>query len=342
MIQIFLAMLAWKKGKRFLFSMCLLLLGYLSGCGGGDNGIGERLSGPASDAALPIRIDATVTPTLTPTPESEFFPEEDLPIDEIQLSPTPLSEEEPISPTPTSSLAQSPEEDAETELPEGELTPIPSPLPMPTPTPTPTPAAKAKAASEAEPDSSPDRSQKSSKDSKEVTEASEENSSGKQTTPEPEKKSQKTSPKAKVEPEQKPESEQAEDQEETQTDDEQDDSSEAVVNSSEIRLDRVVICSKITNRNPVNITNKFSLSEIGNIYTWMQVSGVKPPKTVKHIYYWEGKVVARVTLKLKYASMRTWSEKTFKLDESLGKWKVVITTNNEKEVLAVKEFTVTP
>lgn len=330
MIELFLFI---KVCKRFLFCVCLLLVGYLSGCGGGDDGIGERLSGPASDAALPIRIDATVTPTSTPTPESELFPEEDIPDAAASLSPTPLSEEELISPTPTSSLVQLSEEHADTELSESEASP--SPLPLPTPTPT----AKSRAKQEETPAPSPAPSPKSSKDS---TEVSEENSSDKQAKFEPEKTAQKTAPKEEIEPEQEPESEQSEDQEETQTDDKHADSSEAVVKSSVIRLDQVVICSKITNRNPVNVTNKFSLSEVGKIYTWMQVSGVKPPKTVKHIYYREGKIVARVTLKLRYASMRTWSEKTFKPEESVGKWKVIVTTENEKEVLALKEFTVTP
>lgn len=333
MIQLFFSM---NVCKRFFFCSCLLLLGYLSGCGGGDDGIGERLSGPKSDAALPIRIDATVTPTSTPTSEFEFFPDEDPPNDAAQLTPTPLPEEETISPTPTLSLALPSEEGPETELPENELTPTPSPLPTPTPT------AKAQAASEGTPASSPERSPKSSKDSQEAPETPPEDASGKQAKAEPENKALKTAQKEESEPEQEAESEQPEDQKETQTEDKQDDSSEAVVNSSAVRLDRVVICSKITNRNPVNETNKFSLSKVGKIYTWMQVSRVKPPKTVKHIYYREGKVVARVTLKLRYASMRTWSEKTFKPEESVGKWKVVVTTENEKEVLALKEFTVTP
>ncbi|GAK61181.1 hypothetical protein U27_01080 [Candidatus Vecturithrix granuli] len=338
MIELFLSI---KVCKRFLFCVCLLLLGYLSGCGGGDDGIGERLSGPGSDAALPIRIDATVTPTSTPTPESELFPEEDPPNDAASLSPTLLSEEGLISPTPTSSLALSSEKDVETELSKSALPPTPLPRPTPTPTLTPTPTPTAKAQAERE-DTSADRSLKPPKGSNETSETSEKNSSGKQAKSEPEQNSQKTAPKEEIEPEQEPESEQSKDQEETQTDDEQANSSEAVVNSSAIRLDRVVICSKITDRNPVNVTSKFSLSEVGKIYTWMQVSGVKPPKTVKHIYYREGKIVARVTLKLRYASMRTWSEKTFKPEESVGKWKVIVTTENEKEVLALREFTITP
>ena len=74
----------------------------------------------------------------------------------------------------------------------------------------------------------------------------------------------------------------------------------------------------------------------------MKVSGARPPMVLKHIYYWEGKLVATIKLKIKYPSMRTWSQKTFKPLEALGKWKVLITTENEDEILAVKEFIVIP
>jgi hypothetical protein len=321
--QLFLSIITWKKGKKLLFSVCLLLAGYLSGCGGGDDGIGERLSGPASDAALPIRIDATVTPTSTPTPESDLFPEEFPLVNEDQLSPTPSSEEAPILSTLTRSLTSPSEENAETETTEKELIPLPTPLSTPTPTST--------VKAQATPQPSPVSSKEETEEKPAIT----------PTTAVSEKKTRKPKQNEESEPEQKVD-EQSETKKKTEDKNERDGSSEVVAKSSAIKLDQVVICSKITNRDPVNAASTFSLAEVGKVYTWIQVSGVTPPKTIKHIYYREGKVVARVTLRLRYASMRTWSEKTFKPEESLGKWKVVITTNNEKEILAVKEFTVTP
>jgi hypothetical protein len=113
----------------------------------------------------------------------------------------------------------------------------------------------------------------------------------------------------------------------------------SIVPPYNIAIDQLDICSKISNRNPVNCGDQFSLSEVNKIYTWMRVTGVKPPKIVKHVYYWRDTLIATVKLKLKYSSMRTWSQKTFKPDQALGKWKVVITTEKD-EVLAIKEFTV--
>ncbi|MBD3305901.1 DUF2914 domain-containing protein, partial [candidate division KSB3 bacterium] len=109
-----------------------------------------------------------------------------------------------------------------------------------------------------------------------------------------------------------------------------------------ITIDQLSVCSKISNRNPTNIAETFSVGKVKQVYTWMHVSGVNPPKLAKHIYYWEGKRMATIELRLKYASMRTWSQKSLTTFEALGKWKVVVTTGDEEEVLAVKEFTVVP
>ena len=114
-----------------------------------------------------------------------------------------------------------------------------------------------------------------------------------------------------------------------------------IVTPYNITIAQLDVCSKVSNRNPVNCGDQFSLSEVNKVYTWMRVTGVKPPKVVKHVYYWRGALIATVKLKLKYSSMRTWSKKTFKPDQALGKWKVVITTEKD-EVITVKEFTVVP
>ena len=74
----------------------------------------------------------------------------------------------------------------------------------------------------------------------------------------------------------------------------------------------------------------------------MKVSNAKTPVIAKHYYYLNGKLVDTVTLKLRYASMRSWSQKKLTAKEGVGQWKVVVTTENKDEVLAVREFTVTP
>ena len=302
------------KREAFLFFLLLIFLSFLLGCGGEGPPAADRLSGPAADEALPIRIDATVTPTFTPTPESENGSEDIPSVDAIQTPTIAVPDGELLTPiaTPTSS-----EESSDPETSDDEILPDPSPVPTPTPSPT------------EEPSFSPEEKSK-------------------KTLKNPGKQSGSTTPSQEDEDAQdieqeEPESEEPESQDdETQPDEPEEESDVSSGTSANIILDQLEVCAKVSNREPVNIATQFSLSQVGKVYTWMQVSDVKPPKVVKHIYYREGKVIARVSLKLKYASMRTWSQKTFKPGESVGKWKVVVTTENEKEVLAVKEFTVVP
>ena len=315
--------------KNVLGFIFVLLLG-LYGCGEEDGGVGERLSGPGANSALPIRVDATVTPTPTVTPQAGQASQEN------QESPAPETKQD--DPTPVSDLTPTPEEIQTTDTPtptatdetiQQEEPPI-EPSPIPTPVPTPVPEISAPP-SEAETPKSIEKQDKtkspqlkkkpkSTKSAQKDDNDKEDNKKKlstrqKETQPEPEQQKKLVKTAEKPIP---------------------------IVTSYGITLDQVTICSKITNRNPSGRADQFSISKVKKIYTWMKVSGAKPPMVVKHIYYWEGKVVATVKLKIKYPSMRTWSQKTFKPLEALGKWKVVITTENKDEVLAVKEFTVVP
>ena len=263
-----------------------------------------------------------MTPTYTPTPEAESG-SEDIPfVDAIQTPTIAVPDGDLLTPIPTpiSSDESSDDESSDPEISEDEILPDPSPVRTPTPTTT-----------------------------EEVASSSPEEKS-KKTLKNPEKQSKPTTLSQKSEISEKtqgqeeedvPESEESEIQEdEAQIDEPEEENDVSSVTSTSITLDQLEVCATVSNREPVNIATQFLLSKVGKIYTWMQVSGVKPPEVVKHIYYREGKVIAKVSLKLKYVSMRTWSQKTFKPGESVGKWKVVVTTQNEKEVLAVKEFTV--
>jgi len=117
----------------------------------------------------------------------------------------------------------------------------------------------------------------------------------------------------------------------------------AVQEDGGVTIDTLSVCAKVSDRTPGDCGNEFSLAKTQKIYTWMKLSEVKPPKVLKHVYYKDGEVVSTVRLTIKYAAMRTWSQKTFN-SEAVGKWKVVITTEGPKgdKVIAVKEFTVVP
>ncbi len=309
-----------KNGPIFFLA---LLFCVIAGCGAED--VDPCYYNPVSP--LPLRIDVTPTPTVsaanenaeqnTPTPFSDTlqFLETPIPVTEddteevleSSYTPTPVSTpvKEVPAPSPTPTITKA----------------TPTPIPVVTPIkPTATPQAEKLEKAEASKDSSRQKTtsakqpdEQSSGEQTEQTEQieqSDEQSSGEQTE-QPDEQGSVTQEEEKFVP----------------------------IVTADFIIDGLAVCSKISDREPVNCGDEFSLSKVGKIYTWMKVSGVKPSKAVKHVYYWEGAVIATVKLKLKYTSMRTWSQKTFKPLQALGKWKVVITTE-EDEVITVKEFTV--
>ncbi len=291
----------------------------LFACGGDEDTISDRLSGPAREnSALPIRIDATVTPTPTPKLEDEddFLTEESFQnetsiSEDIQgtMTPTPLTDQE---------ITQEQEDD---QFPEALPTPTPTPTPTSTASPQPTPTASKKASSQQKKSvsvakTSPAQSQNSGKTSKNPQKKENLDNSEKSEAADSKAEQPVSSPQKTIK-------------------------DSPIVTPYGITLNKLMVCSKISNRNPSGIANTFSFSNTKKVFIWMKVSGAIPPRIIKHIYYWEGKYVTTVKLAIKYRAMRTWSQKTLKPRKSLGKWKVLITTENEDEILAVKEFTIT-
>ncbi len=115
---------------------------------------------------------------------------------------------------------------------------------------------------------------------------------------------------------------------------------EPIVMPYDLTIDKLLVCAKVKDRVPGGCEENFSLAETGKVFTWMKVSDVKAPKILKHVYFWEDKKIATVTLNLKYTTMRTWSQKTFKPDQ-VGNWKVVVMTKDD-EVIASRSWTVNP
>lgn len=290
-----------------------VLLFYLTGCSEED--IDPPHYNPISP--LPLRIDVTVTPTpdSAPSQTKNLQNQEEILDEEIkQYAPTPFPAIQSLE-TPTPGT----EEGSETSDLSTELAPTPTPTSTPlkhTPTPLPGPK-KREILSTPTPITETPKPIKPQK----FTKTTSENIKNVEESQQPSTSKKANIKRADSQPPQKTEK------------------FVPIVTPYNITIDQLDICSKVSNRNPNNCSDEFSLSEVNKVYTWMRVTGVKPPKVVKHVYYWKGALIATVKLKLKYSSMRTWSQKTFKPDQALGKWKVVITTEKD-EVITVKEFTV--
>jgi hypothetical protein len=295
-----------------------VLLFCIAGCG--EEEIEPYHYNPISP--LPLRIDVTVTPTpdsISSRTQSLENQEESSDEEIGQNTPTPFPDIQSIeTPTPVA------EEDSESSNPptQATLTPTLTPTPNLTSTPTSTPSPSPKK-SKVLPTPTPIAETPEPTKTPKATKTASENSH----------KGEESNNPSRL---QKADVKQADKQTAQKTE-----KFVPIVTPYNITIDKLAVCSKISNRNPVNCGDEFSLSKVNKVYTWVKVSGVKPPKVVKHVYYWKGALIATVKLKLKYPSMRTWSQKTFKPEQALGKWKVVITTEKD-EVITVKEFTVVP
>ncbi len=262
--------------KYAAYWSCTAVVGlFLSGCGDETTTLSERVSGPASNAALPIRVDATPTPIATASPSLTVTPTNQTP--QPTLTPTPG-----ITPTP---------ETKDTAL-----------TSKKTPTPQETPTLVEKAVS----DNAKSPKQEENAAKTDIVEQDAE----------------------------------AEESDESEAEEEQEESKPPVVTAKGVKLEKIAICSAVKNRNASGAAKEFSYKNVKKIYTWTKFSGIKSPTVIKHHYYLNGKAVGTVKLTLKYSVMRSWSQKSLTPGESVGKWKVVITTDNDKEILAEREFTV--
>lgn len=111
--------------------------------------------------------------------------------------------------------------------------------------------------------------------------------------------------------------------------------------SSTIRISEIVSCSRVRKRQCVSPRTIFSLKKSRTPVVWMNVLSDKPPLTLIHVYYVNGRRYCAVPLEIRHRRMRTWSTVTLKSRKHCGKWRVdVMTGNGEK--LGQIEFTVVP
>lgn len=61
----------------------------------------------------------------------------------------------------------------------------------------------------------------------------------------------------------------------------------------------------------------------GRVFCLTRIHGMSPPTSVTHVWYYEGKTMARVELSVGSENWRTWSFKTYK-PEWTGFWEVKI------------------
>lgn len=96
-----------------------------------------------------------------------------------------------------------------------------------------------------------------------------------------------------------------------------------------------MLATAIENRSPVEAKVPVSAA-VGQLFYFTEVHG--GPGTIEHVWTWEGRTIATVSLEVRSPRFRTWSSKRLQ-PEWTGQWRVEARTADGK-VLSFKEFVV--
>jgi hypothetical protein len=105
--------------------------------------------------------------------------------------------------------------------------------------------------------------------------------------------------------------------------------------ASAIEIKKFACSEFIKNRQPVNITDVFPAS-VKKIYCFTQVKTDEYPTYIYHIWYYNGKLLNKIKLNIKYSTYRTWS---YSRNLGVGRYKVVL-ADKDGIPLAEREFKV--
>jgi cytoskeletal protein RodZ len=93
--------------------------------------------------------------------------------------------------------------------------------------------------------------------------------------------------------------------------------------SASLKVLKASVCSDVQDRIPVGVSTVFP-SSTKRVYVWNQVEAEQIPSEIHHIYYFEGRKISEVKLKVRSNFWRTWSYKTLPAGDPHGQWHVDI------------------
>lgn len=95
-----------------------------------------------------------------------------------------------------------------------------------------------------------------------------------------------------------------------------------------IEVAEYAVCEGVEERQPVGEKTTFT-PQVGKVYFWTTIVGAQQPTQIKHVWYYEGKQMADITLNIQYLRHRTWTYKTI-MPEWTGNWSVEVLDSNAK------------
>ena len=106
--------------------------------------------------------------------------------------------------------------------------------------------------------------------------------------------------------------------------------------SKQLKLNEVMICRGVYKRNPIKPGFTFS-NNVDSLFCYTKISNKGPKQEIKHLWYYEDKLITTVTYNIKTSyNYRSWSKKSI-LPSQIGEWRVDIIDDEEK-VLGSRKF----
>ena len=106
--------------------------------------------------------------------------------------------------------------------------------------------------------------------------------------------------------------------------------------SKQLKLNEVMICRGVYKRNPIKPGFTFS-NNVDSLFCYTKISNKGPKQEIKHLWYYENKLITTVTYNIKTSfNYRSWSKKTI-LPSQIGEWRVDIIDDKEN-VLGSRKF----
>lgn len=95
--------------------------------------------------------------------------------------------------------------------------------------------------------------------------------------------------------------------------------------------------SAVENRDVVGEAETFA-ADAGSVIGWTRITGFDQPGEVRHVWFFDGKEIASLTLPVRSSPYRTWSQKD--VSGRVGEWRLEV-RDAEGTALGSKTFTVT-
>lgn len=100
------------------------------------------------------------------------------------------------------------------------------------------------------------------------------------------------------------------------------------------KVEKIVVAVNVADKEPVGETKEFTASTL-KVFCWTKISCAQVPCTIKHVWFKGDEKKLEVPLTVKFATMRTWSNKNV----TPGEWRVEVQDEAGK-VLASEKFSV--